>query len=85
MIRVTIWNEFLHEKRIPEVGAAHPQGLHGTIAAALAEEEGFVIRTATLDDPECGLTEDVLQDTDVLFWWGHCGHHLVPDEIVERV
>ncbi len=85
MIRVTVWNEYIHEKEMPEVAAAHPNGLHGTIAAALGEDAEFVVRTATLDDPECGLTEEVLQQTDVLFWWGHAGHHLVPDEVVERV
>ena len=85
MIRVTVWNENIHEKQMPEVAAAHPNGLHGTIAAALGEDAEFVVRTATLDDPECGLTEEVLKDTDVLFWWGHAGHHLVPDEVVERV
>ena len=85
MIRVTVWNEYIHEKEMPEVAAAHPNGLHGTIAAALGEDAEFVVRTATLDDPECGLTEEVLKETDVLFWWGHCGHHLVPDEVVERV
>lgn len=85
MIRVTVWNENIHEKEMPEVAAAHPNGLHGTIAAILGEDKDITVRTATLDDPECGLTEEVLQQTDVLFWWGHAGHERVPDEIVERV
>ncbi len=85
MIRVTVWNECIHEKHMPEVAQAHPHGLHGTIAAALHEEEGLSVRTATLDDWECGLTEEVLADTDVLFWWGHHGHDQVPDEVADRV
>ncbi len=85
MIRVTVWNEYIHEKIMAEVAEAHPNGIHGTIAAALMEEEGFAVRTATLDDPDCGLTEEVLNDTDVLFWWGHRGHDQVPDEVVDRV
>ena len=85
MLRITVWNENIHEKTMPEVQAAHPEGIHGTIAALLRTEEDFTVRTATLDDPECGLTEEVLADTDVLFWWGHAGHHLVPDEVVDRV
>ncbi len=85
MIHVTVWNECIHEKNMPEVAAAHPHGLHGTIAEALQEEDGFEVRTATLDDWECGLTEDVLANTDVLFWWGHHGHDQVPDEVVDRV
>ena len=85
MIRVTVWNENAHEKTDPVVHAAHPEGLHTTIAKALGEDAEFVVRTATLDDPECGLTGEVLRDTDVLFWWGHAAHDKVPDEVVERV
>ena len=44
-----------------------------------------VIRTATLQDPEHGLTDDVLDQTDVLLWWGHIGHADVADEVVDRV
>lgn len=85
MIRVTVWNEFIHEKMMPELKDIHPNGIHGTVAEILGEDAEFTVRTATLDDPECGLTEEVLKETDVLFWWGHCGHDKVPDEIVDRV
>ena len=85
MIRVVVWNENIHEKNMPEVAKLHPKGIHGTIADILGAETDFTVRTATLDDPDCGLTEEVLKETDVLFWWGHAGHQLVPDEVVERV
>lgn len=85
MLRITVWNENIHEKGIAEVRASHPNGLHETVADALREDPGLLVRTATLDDPDCGLTEAVLSDTDVLFWWGHVGHDRVPDEVVERV
>ena len=85
MIRITVWNENLHEKSDPEVRANHPNGLHETVAEALREDPEFVVRTATLDDPDCGLTDEVLSETDVLFWWGHMGHDKVPDEVVDRV
>ena len=85
MLRITVWNENIHEKEMEEVRKNHPNGLHGTVADALREDPEFVVRTATLDDPDCGLTEEVLNDTDVLFWWGHAGHQLVPDEVAERV
>ena len=42
---------------------------------------GFTVRTATLDEPEHGLTEQVLAETDVLTWWGHMAHGEVKDEI----
>jgi len=83
-LRVTVWNEYRHEKRSEQVAAIYPEGIHGTIAAAL-REDGFVVRTATLDEPEHGLTQEVLDATDVLTWWGHQAHAEVSDEIVDRV
>ena len=65
----------------------YPDGIHGAIAEGLAEQLGDAcgVRTATLDDPEHGLTEEVLAETDVLIWWGHAAHDEVADEVVERV
>jgi trehalose utilization protein len=83
-IRVTVWNEFRHEKSHAEVTKVYPQGIHEAIAEGL-REEGYVVRTATLDEPEHGLTEAVLADTDVLTWWGHMAHGDVSDAIVDRV
>ncbi len=84
-IRVTVWGEYRHEKRNPKVAAVYPDGMHNAIAAGLRQYPGFSVRTATLDEPEHGLTADVLQNTDVLTWWGHTAHGEVRDEIVERV
>lgn len=84
-IRVTAWNEFRHEKKNPKVKEIYPHGMHQTIAEAIAEEPGFEVRTATLDEPEQGLSEEVVSNTDVLIWWGHIAHREVRDEIVSRV
>jgi trehalose utilization protein len=83
-MKITVWNEFAHEKSDPAVKAIYPDGIHAVIAEFL-REAGYEVRTATLDDPECGLTEEVLNDTDVLFWWGHMRHGDVPDSVVSRV
>ncbi len=83
-IRVTVWNEGRHEKKNPKVTAIYPNGIHGAIAGAL-QTSGFVTRTATLDEPEHGLTEQVLAETDVLTWWGHLAHDEVDNTIVDRV
>lgn len=83
-MKVLVWNEFIHEKKKPEVAELYPKGIHGCIADFLKDDD-IEVRTATLDDEECGLTEEVLADTDVLIWWGHAGHNEVPDEIVERI
>lgn len=87
-IRVTIWNEFLHEKSESKFGELirtfYPDGIHGAIAKNLAADD-LEIRTATLDQPEHGLTDEVLQNTDVLLWWGHVAHDRVADAIVDKV
>ena len=83
-IKVTVWNEYLHEIESPEIGAIYPKGIHGCIADFLTAN-GMETKTATLAEPEHGLTEEVLNSTDVLIWWGHMAHHKVEDEIVERV
>ncbi|MDP9352033.1 MAG: ThuA domain-containing protein, partial [Chloroflexota bacterium] len=83
-LRVTVWNEFRHEKSHESVKAVYPDGIHNTIAEGL-RNAGLEVRTATLDEPEHGLTEDVLNQTDVLTWWGHMAHKEVSDEIVDRV
>ncbi|MDM8009243.1 MAG: ThuA domain-containing protein [Phycisphaerae bacterium] len=84
-VRVTVWNECWHEHNTEIVPKIYPDGIHGAIAAALREEGGLEVRTATLRDPECGLSDAVLTATDVLVWWGHMRHHEVPDDKVERV
>ena len=85
MIRVTVWNEFRHEKEMPEVAAIYPNGIHGAIADFLSKNEDMTVRTATLDEPEHGLTDEVLNNTDVLLWWGHMAHQEVSDEVVAKV
>ena len=83
-MKITVLNEFAHEKSDPDVKAIYPDGIHQVVAGFL-REAGYEVRTATLDDPECGLTDEVLDDTDVLFWWGHMRHGDVPDAVVSRV
>jgi trehalose utilization protein len=84
-IRVTVWNEFRHEKEHEAVQKVYPDGIHAVIAKALKEQGDFEVRTAWLDQPEHGLTEEILEKTDVLTWWGHTAHDEVHDEIVQRV
>ncbi|APX98127.1 ThuA domain-containing protein [Natronorubrum daqingense] len=86
MATVTIWNEFRHEREDDDVAAVYPDGIHETIADGLTDgERVHDIQYATLEEPDHGLTEDVLERTDVLLWWGHEAHDEVADEIVDRV
>ena len=120
-IRVTVWNEFRHERNSETVKAVYPQGIHGAIASFLGVHDDIVVRTATLDEKDCGLGGDVLNgiacklgvsaamclaafgysgirtflgqlggmyvvdNTDVLIWWGHMAHDDVPDEVAKKV
>ncbi len=82
--RVTVWNEYRHERSDEEVAKIYPDGIHGALVAALTEG-GLEVRTAILDEAEHGLTEEILEATDVLLWWGHMAHEEVADHVVERV
>jgi trehalose utilization protein len=84
-IRVTVWNEFRHEKVEGRAKEVYPDGIHQAIAGFLSQDPCIEVRTATLDEPEHGLTDEVLASTDVLIWWGHMAHHEVQDVIVEKV
>lgn len=84
MIKVTVWNEYIHEKNEETVAKVYPKGIHGQIAEFLSADD-ISVRTATLDMPEHGLTDEVLDDTDVLIWWGHMAHDKVSDEVVDKV
>lgn len=85
LIAVTVWNEYRHEKKNAEIAKIYPRGMHDAIASHLNKADGIQARTAGLDEPEHGLTEGVLNGTDVLIWWGHMAHNEVRDEIVDRV
>lgn len=86
MIRVLVWNEFMHEKD-PSCKASeiYPDGIHNCIAEFLGKEDDIEVTTATLDDENCGITREKLRNTDVIIWWGHCGHSKVPDEVAALV
>ena len=85
MIKVTVWNEFLHEKSEPKVRQHYPDGIHRYIKSFLDTEEDFEVKAVSLDEPECGLSDEVLDNTDVLLWWAHMGHDQVPDEVAQKV
>jgi hypothetical protein len=84
-VRVTIWNEFVQERRDEPVRAVYPEGIHLALANGLGGRTDLTIRTATLGDPEHGLTDEVLAATDTLIWWGHVAHDEVSDAVVDRV
>ena len=84
-INVTVWNEYIHERNDERIAKVYPKGIHGAIAEMMGKYDEFSIRTATLDEPEHGLSDEVLENTDVLIWWGHMAHASVSDEIAAKV
>jgi trehalose utilization protein len=89
-IRVTVWGENFHEQSERDragMAERYPGGMHGAIASGISEllGDGVTVRTATQDQPEHGLTADVVENTDVLTWWGHAAHASVEDAVVDRV
>ncbi|MEJ7219437.1 ThuA domain-containing protein [Staphylococcus gallinarum] len=82
-MNITIWNEYRHEQENETIKQIYPYGIHQVIADCLSSEHN--VSTATLDEPEHGLTDERLNKTDVLIWWGHKAHDEVNDEVVEKV
>ena len=84
MINVTIFNENKHEKEIPLVTEIYKGGIHGYLKSFL-ESDDIKVTTVTQDMENCGLTDELLDNTDVIIWWGHVMHEQVPDEVVDKV
>src|SRR5438046_344851 len=86
-VRVTVWGENVHEQHDERVRATYPDGMHAAIAAGITDWLGdrAAIRMATLQQPEHGLPDAVLAETDVLTWWGHAAHDAVSDAVVDRI
>ena len=84
-IRAVVWGENVHEQHNKIVAGVYPDGMHQCIADTLNTDPEITATTATLQEPEHGLTKERLAETDVLLWWGHAAHGDVSDEVVERV
>lgn len=83
-MHVTVWNEYIHEKQYKAIKDIYPRGIHGCLVDFL-RKAGLEVEVATLEMTEHGLSESVLNRTDVLIWWGHCAHDAVSDLVVEKV
>lgn len=83
VVRVLVWDE--NPPHAPK--EVYPHSINGAVAEALNELGNGLVeaRTANLDQPEQGITEEALRQTDVLFWWGHARHGQVSEETASRV
>ena len=83
-VRVVVWDE-----RQPRQKQAYPDFLGNQIAKALSVRPGLSVKSVSLDDPGQGISDKVLDQCDVLIWWGHVRQGLIkPDQgkrIVKRI
>jgi trehalose utilization protein len=88
-IRTLVWGENVHERTNKVVAGIYPKGMHGAIADSLNADGAIRAETATLDQPDHGLSRERLARTDVLLWWGHAAHgdvsHAAVDMVCEAV
>ncbi|MCL2771800.1 MAG: ThuA domain-containing protein [Oscillospiraceae bacterium] len=84
-IRVTMYNEYLEELHDANCAKVYPKGLHGAIGDYLAKNPEIEFTAVTMEMPNCGFTDELLNNTDVLLWWGHGHHGEVPDEVANKV
>ena len=85
MIRVTVWNEYKHEQEYEGIRQVYPEGIHGCIAGFLQKRDDLTVRTSTMYDEGQGLTEEILDQTDVLIYWAHAAHEEITQENVQRI
>lgn len=77
---VVVWSEGTAPKKV------YPNDINGAISDALkADLKGWEVVTASINDPEQGLPDALLNRCDVLMWWGHKKHDLVKDELVAKI
>ena len=76
-MNIIIYNEGIHDKQ-DWMKPIYPDGIHGAIKQGIKGEHNITV--VTLDNIT-DITRELLADTDVMIWWGHAAHHLVPDEI----
>jgi trehalose utilization protein len=78
--RVVVWAE-----GTAPLDKVYPKDVNTAIAEGLKSLEGWDIALAGLDQPHQGLSDELLNGTDVLMWWGHKRHGDVKDDLVDRI
>jgi len=76
---VVVWSEGTAPKKI------YPEDINGAIADGLKSLKGWKVVKASITDPDQGLPDDLLNEADVLIWWGHKRHDAVKDELVAKI
>ena len=84
--KVVVWSEGTANVD-PKSKAVYPNDINSAIAEGLQplETEGWQVIKASLDQPDQGISEELLNSTDVLIWWGHKKHGEVKDALVDKI
>jgi len=83
-LRVLVWDE--NPAHAPK--ELYPESIRGAVAEGLRELDAngqLEVTTASLDDPDQGVSQAALESADVLIWWGHARHGEVEDALAERI
>jgi len=78
-LRVLVWCEGTARK------STYPDDVDGALAKYLKREDGISIVRGRLGDADSGLSDKVLDSTDVLVWWGRLRHDDVPNDRVRAI
>ena len=83
-LRVTVWSEGFPENEVNAI-KSYPDDINTAIADFLKCDDELVVTKSHLRDAECGLSQELIDNTDVLVWWSHMYHDDVTDEAAMRV
>lgn len=78
-IRALVWSE----GTAPQ--AVYPNDVNASIAEHLNENRDIIAKTASIDEPDQGVSDERLDWANVILWWGHLRHDEVTDETVDRI
>ncbi|NLZ81462.1 MAG: hypothetical protein GX913_06665 [Clostridiales bacterium] len=85
-MKITIYNEGRDERRKPEVLELYPEEIGGVLREIIQEMNDVeILKICSSFEEECGLSEELLNETDVLVYWSHGGNNDFPDYIAERI
>ncbi|MCL2816505.1 MAG: ThuA domain-containing protein [Oscillospiraceae bacterium] len=83
-IKVTVWSESLPESQ-PHAVKSYPNDINTAIAEFLKNDPALDVTVSSLSMDECGLSQNLIDNTDVLVWWSHLYHSQLTDEAAERI
>lgn len=79
---VLVWDE---QQEVQVRSGAYENYLGNAIAEFLATVPGLKVVSASIKEPEQGLSAERVNTADVILWWGHVRHADVDDSRVESV